>query len=167
MTAILQVVRRAIRQVAAFAVTVLTGWLLFNGLLLLIARWLGWQSPLWAEAQIKFAVLWIGLTGGILAAADDRHIRIDLVDHYLSQTTRRRLKQVMHLTSAIGTGIIALLSRDFLIAERSAGSISANFLFGTGVPLYYLELIIPIAFGLMATLFTLAFLLPGSSPSRQ
>jgi TRAP-type C4-dicarboxylate transport system permease small subunit len=104
----------------------------------------------WAEPVLRMAVLWLALLGAMVATRGDRHIRIDLLPRLLPPGPRRA---VQALTELFAAGICLLLAyhsarlvqldRDYQVA--AVGPVEA----------WMLEVIMPVAFGVMALRFGL------------
>lgn len=108
---------------------------------------------MWADLQLRQMVLIIALFGGVLAAVDNRHIRIDLTQHYVRGPVRHILHRLVSVFSSILMFFMALISLYFIQSEREAGLVLRGFLFGKNIPQWYLEIAIPICFGVMGLLF--------------
>ena len=103
------------------------------------------QGISWADPLIRVLVLWVGLMGAVAAARGDRHISIDAVSRMISAPARARVGLV---TSAFTTVVCALLawhSGRFVLDEYTYGSQAFS-----GIPAWILEVVIPVAFGLIA-----------------
>ncbi len=61
----------------------------------------------WAEELMKLMVLWIALIASIAASRNDRHLRIDLLSHYVSIRYSRFPRIVVDLFAAGMCGFLA------------------------------------------------------------
>lgn len=99
----------------------------------------------WADSALRILVLWIGMTGAMFASRNKKHIRIDILSHYLPEKLRDNIWRVTELITAIVCGITAYYSIQFIQFEYEDGLIAfAN------VPVWLCETIIPVAFITMA-----------------
>ncbi len=102
----------------------------------------------WGDAFLRHLVLWVGLSGAVVATRSNRHITIDLVSRFISP---RGLAAVHIFTdgfAAIVCGAAAYAAARFVLSEMESGGTA----FGS-VPTWVGELIIPVAFGIMAIRF--------------
>jgi TRAP-type C4-dicarboxylate transport system permease small subunit len=114
-----------------------------------------WDTGLiWADPSLRIAVLWIALLGAMAATRDNNHIRIDLLTRFLPPRARRWALLITDLFSSLVCGLLAWHGGRFVYFEWQDG----NSLFSS-VPAWACELIIPLAFGIMALRFLLNGLL--------
>jgi TRAP-type C4-dicarboxylate transport system permease small subunit len=144
-----------IKRIVGWTVASVLAWMVILALVQVILRRFFDIGLPWADQQLRLMVLWIGLLGGVLAAAESRHIHIDLLDHYLSKPLKKIAGRVMNTVAGLGTLYLAYLSIGFILSEKQAGLVYEGILFGVSLPLWYTELVIPIGFALMG-LFLLA-----------
>jgi TRAP-type C4-dicarboxylate transport system permease small subunit len=98
----------------------------------------------WADSALRILVLWIGMIGAMYASRNKKHIRIDLLSHYLPEKVRANIWRITEFFSAIVCGIVAYYSIQFIHYEYLDGQIAfAN------VPVWVCETIIPVAFIVM------------------
>ena len=99
----------------------------------------------WADSALRVLVLWIGMIGAMYASRKNKHIRIDILSHYLPQKIRNNIWRITEILTAIVCGIAAYFSIEFIKYEYEDGLIAfAN------VPVWLCETIIPVAFIVMA-----------------
>ena len=103
----------------------------------------------WADQQLRLMVLWVGLLGGVLAAAESRHIRIDLLDHYFPSSLRIIARRIIDTIAGLAAFYLAYLSIGFILSEKRAGLVNDGILFGFPLPLWLTETVIPVSFALM------------------
>lgn len=95
----------------------------------------------WADSALRVLVLWIGMTGAMYASRNKKHIRIDILSHYLPVNIRDNIWRITELITAVVCGIVAYYSIEFIQYEYEDGLIAfAN------VPVWLCEAIIPVAF---------------------
>ena len=102
---------------------------------------------IWADPLLRVMLLWLGLLGAVAASHDDKHISIDLLSKFLS---KRWLPWTRMITSFF-TALICIL-----VAFHSARFVVDEFIYKTpstialGIQAWMIELIIPLAFTLIA-----------------
>jgi len=109
----------------------------------------------WADSALRVLVLWIGMIGAMFASRKKKHIRIDILSHYLPHRLRSHLWRVTEMLTAIVCSIVAYYSIEFIKYEYADGLIAfAN------VPVWLCETIIPFAFIIMALRYFFYSLMP-------
>ena len=99
----------------------------------------------WADSALRIMVLWIGMIGAMFASRNKKHIRIDVLSHYLPVKIRDNIWRVTELITAVVCGVVAYYSIEFIQYEYEDGLIAfAN------VPVWLCETIIPFAFIVMS-----------------
>lgn len=101
---------------------------------------IGWIDPL-----LRVLVLWVGLMGAVAASRSDRHIRIDAASKLLSPRAAAILGILTGLFTAAVSGIVSWNSGRFVVDEWEFGSTAFS-----GIPAWMFEIVIPVAFGLIA-----------------
>ena len=99
----------------------------------------------WADPLLRVMVLWLGLLGALAASRGNRHIIIDVLGPFMGPANKRRAAIVTHGFTTLVCAAIAWFATQFVISEYETGL--------TGVlnlPMWLLESIIPLGFGLMA-----------------
>ena len=104
----------------------------------------------WGDDLLRHGVLWISFLGAARATLERKHIRIDLLPRVLPG----RLSFMADLMCCLISFVVCLLltwaSWNFVQGERLAGDIAF-----ASIPYWWLELIFPISFALMAARFCL------------
>ena len=109
----------------------------------------------WADSALRILVLWIGMIGAMFASRNKKHIRIDILSHYMPKKLRNNIWRITEFLTAFVCGIVAYYSIEFIKYEYEEGLIAfAN------VPVWLCETIIPIAFIVMALRYLVYSLLP-------
>ena len=115
----------------------------------------------WADPLMRSLVLWTGMLGALAAVRDDKHIALDVLQRYLAPKAQRAARLVTLGFAAIVCAAMAYYSYTMLaidLAESAqAGAV-------TKVPAWLPELILPVAFGLMALRFALRAFAPPAHP---
>ena len=68
----------------------------------------------WADELVKLLVLWITLVASIAASRSDRHLRIDIVSHFVAAKYARFPRVVVDVFAAVMCGILAWQSWRYL-----------------------------------------------------
>lgn len=110
---------------------------------------------IWIDPLLRMLVLWVALSGAVIASRTDNHIRIDFFAKYISGKYYIYVKRLVHLYCVLICGLIAWHSVKFVQMDFEYGTAA----FGD-IPAWITELIIPIAFGLMAMRYFLLFITP-------
>jgi TRAP-type C4-dicarboxylate transport system permease small subunit len=99
----------------------------------------------WADPLIRVLVLWVGLLGAVAASRTNRHISIDVLSRALPTRTRAGVSIATSLFTTIVAGLVAYHSGRFVATEFEYGSVAFS-----GIPAWMCEVIIPVAFGVIA-----------------
>jgi TRAP-type C4-dicarboxylate transport system permease small subunit len=62
---------------------------------------------IWADELVKLLVLWIALVASIAASRSDRHLRIDVLSHFVAAKYARVPRLIVDAFAAIMCGILA------------------------------------------------------------
>ena len=120
-----------------------------------------WDTSIgWGDPLLRVTVMWVGLLGAMAASRDDNHITIDLVSRLLEDRAKSVTRVITGLVSAIVCLMLAWHGMRFVLFEREDQAIAF-----ASVPAWMCELIIPVAFGIMALRFltgVLAELVPAA-----
>ena len=100
---------------------------------------------LWADPLIRHLVLWSSFLGALIATREDKHIRIDALWHVLPAPARQLTQIFTSLFAAGMCSFMCWIAIRFVSDEREFGLV--GFL---EIPVWTLELVFPLAFGLMA-----------------
>ena len=99
----------------------------------------------WADSALRILVLWIGMIGAMFASRNKKHIRIDVLSHYLPAKLQNNIWRITELITAVVCAIVAYYSIEFIQFEYEDAQIAfAN------VPVWLCETIIPVAFIIMS-----------------
>ena len=107
-------------------------------------------SIVWADPFLRIAVLWVGLLGATIAARDNSHIAIDIATRYLPEQLARLSGVILSLFASGICGLLAWHAFLFVRDERAGGALAF-----AGVPAWLCEIILPLAFGLIAVRYLL------------
>ena len=102
----------------------------------------------WSEPLVRHLVLWSSFLGALIAARQDRHIRIDALLRVSPAPARRLMEGAAALGSAAVCLALTVISIRYLRDERSFGAHSL-----LGIPAWQLQVIFPLTFGGMGLRF--------------
>lgn len=145
-------IRRSIRVLTAF----MLGWMVLLSTVQLLLRWVFDTSLLWGDIQLQNLVLIVGLLGGVLAASENRHIRIDLLENFPTGKYGKIIRFTITILAGTGSAYLAWLGFHYVSFKKELGLELHSLLFGKTIPAWYIDLIIPICFVLMAFFFITA-----------
>ncbi len=124
---------------------------------------------IWADELVKLIVMWLAMVGSIAAARDNRHIRIDVLSHLLSDNAIRYVRVVVDLFAAIVCAVLAWHAWRYLQLE-----IEFEDTVLVDTPAWIANLIVPLAFLLVSYRFVVGAAaglfgvrLPGRRSDRQ
>ena len=115
----------------------------------------------WIDPLLRMLVLWVALSGAVIASRTDNHIRIDFFAKYISGKYYFYIKRIVHAYCVLICAVIAWYSINFVRMDYEYETVAF-----AGIPAWITELIIPVAFGLMALRYFLLFLSPPRSDKR-
>lgn len=108
-----------------------------------------WDTSIgWGDPLLRVTVMWVALLGAMAASRDDNHITIDLVSRFLEGRAEAATRIITGLVSAVVCTALAWHGMRFVLFEREDQAIAF-----ASVPAWMCELIIPVAFGIMALRF--------------
>lgn len=96
-------------------------WMLLLASLQIALRWGQKAAPGvfaavdWFDVVARLMVLWVGVLGASLAAAEGRHIAIEFLPKFLSRAGRRRLDAATSLITAGITGLVLALAAIYFV----------------------------------------------------
>ncbi len=103
---------------------------------------------IWGEYLIRILVLWIGLLGAMYAGRTNKHIRIDLVTHYVSEKWQRYIEITSNFTTAVICGIACWYSLLFVLEEYEYADVAF-----ASVPVWSTQIIIPFSLAVLTLRF--------------
>jgi len=105
---------------------------------------------MWGDIFLRHLVLWVGFLGASLATRDEKHINIDLFTRFVPDRWRSIPNIIINLFSAVICWYLTEAAYTFVNDEKTYETIAFN-----DIPAWYLQVIIPIGFLLMAFRFLL------------
>ena len=115
----------------------------------------------WIDPLLRMLVLWVALSGAVIASRTDNHIRIDFFAKYITGRYYFYIKRIVHAYCVVICALISWYSINFVRMDYEFGTEAF-----AGMPTWVTQLIIPVAFGLMAFRYFLLFLSPPRSDKR-
>ena len=122
----------------------------------IISRNLFSEGVVWIDPLLRTLVLWIGLSGAIVATRQDNHIRIDIFTKYFPKRWLKIVHRLVYLFTLSICLLIAWHSARFVYSEYEYGTIAF-----AAVPAWLSASIIPLSFFLIAVRYGLLFLSGG------
>jgi C4-dicarboxylate transporter DctQ subunit len=104
----------------------------------------------WGDMLLRNLVLWIGFIGATLATREGKHINIDIISRSFSPSVRGWVEFGIHLFSLLICGLLTYASLKFIRNEAQMGTATL-----LGIPIWILEVILPVTFALMSFRFAL------------
>ncbi len=122
----------------------------------IISRNLFSEGVVWIDPLLRTLVLWIGLSGAIVATRQDNHIRIDIFTKYFPKHWLKIVHRLVYLFTLLICLLIAWHSARFVYSEYEYGTIAF-----ASVPAWLTASIIPLSFFLIAMRYALLFISGG------
>jgi len=121
----------------------------------IIARNLFGEGVVWIDPLLRTLVLWVGLSGAVVATRMDNHIRIDIFAKYFPSHIVKYLQRIAYFFTLCVCLLIAWHAARFVASEYEYSTIAFS-----GVPAWLTASIIPISFTLIAFRYVLLFISP-------
>ena len=99
------------------ALVVLLGSMVIMAVIQIVLRQFFDSGIAWADELVKIIVLWLAMVGSIAAARDNRHIRIDVLSHVLSDRMVLLTRIIVDLFAAGVCAVIAWQAWRYLQVE--------------------------------------------------
>lgn len=125
------------------------------GLTQILLRNLAATALPWADGMMRSMVLWLAMIAGVMAAGQMRHIRINVIERWLSDRSVELLRRLTNLITAVVCLAMTWFSLEMVRMEYQFQAIA--FL---NVPVWVVQFIIPVGFALMAARFAAAAFSP-------
>jgi C4-dicarboxylate transporter, DctQ subunit len=111
-----------------------------------------------ADILLRHLVLWIGFLGAAIATSEERHINIDALRRFLSPRIRSAVDVLTDLFAAVICFFLMNAARVFVQSEMADQRMVYQ-----DIPAWYVQVIIPIGFGLLVVHFTIRAILRAHS----
>ena len=118
---------------------------------------------IWGDILVRILVLWIGMTGAVVASRRGEHINVDIVTRFLPAAARSTAAAIVAILTAVVSAVAAYHSFRFVVAEAAFGGTAF-----AGVPVWLCQVIIPLGFAVIAMrylLLAVQHILPAGRPS--
>jgi TRAP-type C4-dicarboxylate transport system permease small subunit len=99
----------------------------------------------WGDILVRILVLWIGMTGAMVASRRGDHINIDILTRYLPPQSKSIIRGIIAFLTTGISSVAAYYSFKFVAGEYSYGEQAF-----AGVPVWICEVIIPLGFSIIA-----------------
>lgn len=99
----------------------------------------------WADPLLRALVLWTAVLGALAAARENKHIGLDVITHFATGRTAALLRFVALGFAAVVCALMAWYGIDLVKLDLDSGSVAFS-----GVPVWMVELIVPVGFALLA-----------------
>ena len=109
---------------------------------------------IWGDIFLRHLVLWLAFLGASLAAERGKHISIDLVGRFVTGKTATAIHVITNLFATVISFYLARAGWVFLRSEIETGDILLR-IGNQPVLTWWLQVIIPVGFGLMSFHFLL------------
>ena len=116
----------------------------------IVSRNLFSEGIVWIDPLLRILVLWVGLTGAVVATRTNNHIRIDIFSKYLPKNILPYVERLVYLFTLSICLLVAWHASRFVYSEYSYGTIAF-----AGVPTWVTAMIIPVSFSLIAIRYSL------------
>jgi TRAP-type C4-dicarboxylate transport system permease small subunit len=104
----------------------------------------------WGDGLTRLAVFWLALIGALAAGRDGRHITMEALGRWLPARVQIAAGMCADVFAAAFCGVFAWFALMFVRDSRSYGDTVLS-----GIPAWWAQLIMPIAFALLAYRFAL------------
>ncbi len=128
----------------------------------IISRNLFAEGVVWIDPLLRTLVLWVGLSGAVVATRTDHHIRIDVFTKYFPKNILPYVQRIAYLFTMMVCSLIAWHAARFIYSEYEYGTIAFS-----GIPVWLTGLIIPLSFSLIAIRYVLLFISPYQRQTEQ
>ncbi len=100
---------------------------------------------IWIDPLLRVLVLWTALIGATVASRKNKHIRIDLISRFFGKRTHLFIQVFVGIFTSLVCTIIAWHGAKWVLLDYQDKLTGFS-----GLPSWVLEVIVPIAFGLIA-----------------
>ena len=137
-----------ISRVERFVLATLLSLMILVAFLQIVLRNFFTTGMSWGDSLVRYLVLWVGFIGAALAAREGKHITIDVFSRWVPGLGTAIARLITHLFSTIICTILAYAAIKFIRNEAQMGNVTL-----LGFPIWIIQIILPIAFALMALRF--------------
>jgi len=115
------------------------------------------EGVVWIDPLLRTLVLWVGLTGAVVATRTDKHIKIDVFAKYLPRKLRPLVQRGVYLFTLLVCLLISWHATQFVLSEYEYGTEAFS-----GIPAWLTAIIIPVSFFLIAMRYGMLIFTPQS-----
>ena len=119
------------------------------------------EGVVWIDPLLRTLVLWVGLSGAVVATRTDKHIKIDVFAKYIPVKLQPLIKRFVYLFTLLVCLLISWHAARFVISEYEYGTIAFS-----GIPAWSTAIIIPVSFCLIAFRYGLLLFTPQSQLAK-
>ena len=120
-----------------------------------VSRNLFAEGVVWIDPLLRMLVLWVGLSGAVVATRTDRHIRIDIFAKYLPKILLPYVQRMVYLFTLFICLLISWHAARFVYSEYEYGTLAF-----AAVPAWLTAIIIPLSFLLIAVRYSVLLFSP-------
>lgn len=115
------------------------------------------EGVVWIDPLLRMLVLWVGLTGAVVATRTNNHIRIEILTKYLPAAVLPYVHRLVYLFTLAICLLISWHAARFVLSEYEYGTMAFS-----SMPAWLAALIIPVSFLLIAIRYLLLLFTPQS-----
>jgi TRAP-type C4-dicarboxylate transport system permease small subunit len=141
---------RVVRTLETWLIVVVLGGLILLGAGQIVLRNVFSIGFAWGDGLARLAVLWLALLGALAASHDARHITMGAVTRFLPQRLQVVAGVGAELFAAVVSAGLAWYAAAFVADSREFGDVLLE-----GIPAWWLQATMPVAFALMACAFVI------------
>jgi len=116
----------------------------------------------WADPALKMLVLYITLIGSIIATRENKHLSIDVLSKFLPDNINHLVQKITNFFSATICSLLAYYSLQLLKLSKEFQDIAF-----ADIPVWVLQIILPVGFLLMAIRFVINNFNPNIAPDAN
>ncbi len=131
---------------------ILSGMILLAGTQIFLRIFIGGGIP-WANEGLQLMVLWVAMLGAVVASREDRHISIDVLSRVLPDRLKAWAAALVHAFTAAVALTLAWYSWEFVAGSREYQDTLLN-----GLPAWWFQAVLPVAFLLIGYRYSIWFL---------
>jgi TRAP-type C4-dicarboxylate transport system permease small subunit len=125
-------------------VGLLSGMILIAAAQILLRNFLD-MGLAWGDQALRVLVLWLGLVGAVVSSRENKHINMDVLLRYFAEPAKAASRGICGLFTAGVCAVVAYNAGRFVYSDYKAGIAVLG-----KIPVWILELILPLGFGLIA-----------------
>ena len=137
-----------IARLESILLTGLFGLLMLTAFAQIVLRNLFSTGLTWGDPLVRYLVLWLGFIGAAVATREGKHIQIDLASQWVAGRGKTIVAVANNLISAAVCALLAYAAFTFIRIEALLGETLV-----WGIPTWTMQIMLPIAFSLMALRF--------------